>query len=70
MDKIVIEHLNLKYQDGTESLRDRRESGRGLARAGGEPCAAVLREVAGDWIAGGERHVLLCGAVCTTSGSV
>lgn len=22
MDKIVIEHLNLKYQDGTESLRD------------------------------------------------
>jgi 2-dehydro-3-deoxygalactonokinase len=54
--------------DGT--ILDRREAGRGILTVPAGGFADVLRDVAGAWIAAGERRVLLSGMVGSRQGWV
>lgn len=56
--------------DDEGRVRDRRETGHGIMHVEGGRFAAALREIAGDWIAGGERHVLLAGMIGSRQGWV
>lgn len=44
-------------------IRDRRTSPRGIQRVQDGRFGDALREEVGPWLAGGERHVLLCGGI-------
>lgn len=50
------------------AIRDRRSSARGLARIQDRRFGDALREEVGPWLAAGEQHVLLCGAIAGPDG--
>lgn len=56
--------------DDEGRVRDRRETRHGIMHVEGGRFAEALREIAGDWIAGGERHVLLAGMIGSRQGWV
>ena len=52
------------------AVLERREAGRGILHVEGGRFAEALRSIAGDWIDGGERHVLLSGMIGSRQGWV
>jgi 2-dehydro-3-deoxygalactonokinase len=52
--------------DGT--ILDRRTAARGILHVEAGAFAAALQAEIGDWLAGGERHVLLCGMIGSRQG--
>ncbi len=62
--------LRAFLMDDEGRVRDRREADHGIMHIEGGRFAAALREIAGDWIAGGECHVLLSGMIGSRQGWV
>jgi 2-dehydro-3-deoxygalactonokinase len=52
------------------AIRDRKNSSRGIMSVPDGRFADTLREEIGPWLAGGERHVLLCGMIGSRQGWV
>ena len=52
------------------AVLERREAGRGILHVEGGRFAEALRSIAGDWMDGGERHVLLSGMIGSRQGWV
>jgi 2-dehydro-3-deoxygalactonokinase len=53
-------------QDG--AVRDRRATTQGIMAITDRQFEPVLRDIVGDWLADGERHVLLCGMIGSRQG--